>query len=200
VPLAEKEEVRGMSSEATAALYGALAGGVIAIVGVALATVGVLVGVLIERRLRENKKVRCVASGWEMTEAEPLGWAACSFEVELFNERPSPTGLRGVCVEFLRDGGQPTVGRLRLPASTEVLGVLNLPPQQWVRMSLHAFFEGQEARSLTDFQRADFVGYFPDGRVFRRKIVERKNFVAGLKKKHASRKNYVPWWRRSIAG
>src|SRR5215210_1302447 len=188
-----------MSPEATAAIYGALAGGFVAIAGGVIATLGILVGMFIKRRFKERKRVRCVVSEWDMTEFEPLGWAACSFEVELFNEKLAPTGLRGVCVEFLRDGEKPAVGRLREPASTEALGVLNLPSQRWVRSTLHAFFEGAETRDIEGFQRADFVGYFPDGKEFRRKIVVRKNFVVARKKKNSSRKDYAPWWHKLYA-
>ena len=185
-----------MSPEVTAAVYGALAGGAVTLAGGGLATLGILAGMYIKRRLKERKRVRCVVSEWDMTEVEPLGWAACSFDVELFNEKSLPTGLRGVCVEFLRDGGPPTVGRLREVASTEVLGVLNLPPQRWVRTTLHAFFEGEETRDIEGFQRADFVGYYPDGKEFRRKIVVRKNFGTARKKQHSIRKDYAPWWRK----
>jgi hypothetical protein len=185
-----------MSPEATAAIYGALAGGFVAISGGVLATLTILVGMFIKRRFKERKRVRCVVSEWDMTEVEPLGWAACSFEVELFNEKLSPTGLRGVRVEFLRDGEPPTAGHLRESASTEVLGVLNLPPQRWVRATLHAFFEGEEMRDIEGFRQADFVGYFPDGKEFRRKIVVRKTFGVARKKKHSTRKDYAPWWRK----
>lgn len=188
-----------MSPEVTAALYGALAGGAVAVVGGIFAVMGILVVMFARRRLKERKMVRCVVSEWDMTEVEPLGWAACSFEVEMFNEKASPTGLRGVCVEFLRDGKRAAVGRLRKPASTEVLGVLNLPPQQWVRMTLHAFFEGKETRDLEGFQRADFVGHFSDGKEFRRKIMVRKNFGIARKKKHSTRKDYTPWWSKMYA-
>lgn len=188
-----------MSPEATMTLYGVLAGGAIAMSGGVLATLGILVGMFIQRRRREHKEVRCVVSGWDLTEAMPLGWAACSFEVELFNEEISPTGLRGVRVEFIGNGERPAVGRLRLPASTEVLGVMNLPPQRWERATLHAFFEGEEARELVGFRRADFVGYFPSGKEFRRKIVERKNFVAARKKGHIGQRVYAPWWSKTAA-
>lgn len=199
MPGVPEEVVRRMSPEATTALYGALAGGAIAMGGAVLAALGVLVGMFVQRKRRERKEVRCVLSGWDMTEAAPLGWAACSFEVEMFNEETSPTGLRGVRVEFVGNGDVPVVGRLRLPASTEVLGVMNLPPQRWERATLHAFFEGEDARGISGFRRADFVGQFPNGAEFRCKIVERKDFVAARKKGNFSRKVYAPWWRRSVA-
>lgn len=193
------EVVRGMSPETVTVLYGVLAGGAIAMGGGVLAALGILVGMAVQRRRRERKEVRCVVSGWDMTEAAPLGWAACSFEIEMFNEETSPTGLRGVRVEFVEDGSVPVTGRLRLPASTEVLGVMNLPPQRWERATLHAFFEGEDARGVAGFRRADFVGQFPNGAEFRRKIVERKDFVAARKKGNLGRKVYAPWWRRSVA-
>ncbi len=183
-----------MSPEVVSALYGALAGGIVAITGV-------LAGMFAERRLRGRRKVRCVIWGWKTTvrEAGPLSRAVCSFEVDLFNERSSPTGLRSVSVALLRDGEQRAVARLRAADSDEELGVLNLPPQQWVHTGLYAFFEGEVAQELVNFRQADFVGYFPDGKEFRRKIIVRKNFVVTRKKKHSTRKDYAPWWRKMTA-
>ena len=183
-----------MSSEAATAIYGALVGGV-------LGMVGVLVGMLVERHLRERGQVRCVISNWELTAAgsRPLGQekAVCSFEVDLFNEKPSATGLRDVSVVFLREDGEgQMIGPLRSSDSDEEVGVLNLPPRRWMRGSLYALFEGEEAREISGFREAYFVGYFPDGSGFRQRIVERKDFVATRKRKHAVRKEYTYWWRR----
>ena len=91
------------------------------------------------------------------------GKVVCSFEVDLFNERALATGLRGVCVEFLREDEQRVVGRLWTSESDEEVGVLNLPPRRWVSASAYAVFEGEDAPKLSGFRRADFVGYFPGG-------------------------------------
>ncbi len=187
-----------MSPEVSAALYGALAGGIVAIASGVLVALGIVGARFVHHRLRERKKVRCVISGWETTvrETRSVSQAVCSFEVELFNERPSPTGLRGLCVEVSQDDAQGAVGRLRAAASDEELRVLNLPPRQWLHKSLYTLLEGEEAQKLKDLRWADFVGNFPNNKTFRQRIVERKDFVTAPKKKHAIRKDYTPWWRR----
>jgi hypothetical protein len=187
-----------VSPEVSAALYGALAGGVVAIASGVLVAIGILGSMFVQRRLRARKKVHCVISGWEtaVRETGSLSQAVCSFEVDLFNERFSPTGLRALSVEVFRDGEQPAVGRLRTMASDEELWVLNLPPRQWLHKSMYALLEGEEVHKLKDLRWADFVGYFPDDKAFRQRIVERKDFVAAPKKDHAIRKDYTPWWRR----
>ncbi len=78
---------------------------------------------------------------------------------------------------LFQDGEQRAVARLGAADSDEELGVLNLPPQQWVHARLYAFFEGEAAQELVNFRQADFVGYFPDGGTFRRKIAERKEYA-----------------------
>ena len=191
-----------MGSEAAAAMYGALVGGMIALAAAVLGAAGVLVGRYVTRRLQERRtKLHCVLWGWEMTEADALGRAVCSFRVDLFSERPLATGLRGICVEFIRQDEQQMFGRLWTADSDEELGVLNLPPRRWVSASVYAFLEGEERSKLSGFRRADFVGYFPNGGEFRRRIVERKDFVASRKRAVDNRKSYThPWWRRVLGG
>ena len=60
-----------MNPEVSAALYGALAGGVVAIASGVLVAVGILGGMFVQRRLRARKKVRCVISGWERRYGRP---------------------------------------------------------------------------------------------------------------------------------
>jgi hypothetical protein len=88
-----------------------------------------------------------------MTEVEPLGWAACSFEIEMFNEKSGTDGVarrpRGVSP----DGKPPAVGRSGKSAFDRSIGVLNLPSQRWVRATLHAFFEGKETAGISRVSR-----------------------------------------------
>ena len=173
-----------MSPEITAAVYGGLVGGVIAMIGV-------LLGVLVERQLQWRGKVRCVVSDWNLSflQAGELNQAMCSFEVNLFNEKPLATGLRDVRVVFVWDDGEEIVGRLRDVLLREGV-TLNLPPREWVQASLHGRFDDQEARKLHSFRRAEFVGYLPDGRAFRQRIIGRKDFVVRRKRLFSSRKDY----------
>ncbi len=173
-----------MTPEITAALYGGISGGV-------LAMLGVLVGVFLERQLQWRGKVRCVVSDWDLSfqHAGELTQATCSFEVDLFNEQPLATGLRDVRVVFIKDDGQEIVGRLRDVLLREGVTV-NLPPREWVHASLHGRFDDREARKLENFRRAEFVGYLPDGRAFRQGIVGRKDFMARRKRLFPGRKDY----------
>ncbi len=183
-----------MSPQAAAAIYGSLVGGV-------LAMVGVLAGMLLERRLQRQGKVRCVVSDWELTEVGALKQAFCSFEVYLFNERLLATGLRDVSVAFYRDGEQGRVYLLKDRASSESLKVLDLPPRRWVHVRPYAMFEGKEAQTLAGLRRVELVGCLPNGSKFRQTILARENFVATRSEPVGSRKDYTrPWWHRRSGG
>ena len=110
-----------MTTQAVAAIYGSLVGGV-------LAMIGVLAGMALERRLQSRGKLRCIVSDWELMDVGSLGQAFCSFEVYLFNERILATGLRDVSVVFYRDGEQGWGYLLKDRASSERLRVIDLPP------------------------------------------------------------------------
>ena len=173
-----------MSPEITAALFGGISGGV-------LAMLGVLAGVFLERQLQWRGKVRCVVSDWDLSfqQAGELSQATCSFEVNLFNEQPLATGLRDVRVVFVRDNGEEIIGRLRDVLLREGVTV-NLPPREWVHANLHGRFDDREARKLESFRRAEFLGYLPDGREFRQRIIGRKDFMARRKRLFPGRKDY----------
>ena len=57
--------------------------------------------------------------------------------------------------------------------------------------SVYALLEGEAVRDASGFRRVHFVGEFPDGTTFERKIVERQYFVAARKRTGDARKDYV---------
>jgi hypothetical protein len=144
-------------------------------VGGAIGVVGVLVGLLVGRRLREMPRVRCVASDWDLKiygKTGPLGRAVCSFEIDLFNEG-LPTGLRGPSVVFYGEAGRRAAAeRFSDSVSRRYLWTLDLPSRRWVHASVYALLEGEAVRDASGFRRVHLVGEFPDGTTFERKIVE----------------------------
>jgi hypothetical protein len=163
-------------------------------VGGAIGVAGVLVGLMVGRRLREMPRVRCVASDWDLKiygETGPLGRAVCSFEIDLFNEGLA-TGLRDPSVVFYReDGRRTTAQRLSDSVSRRDLWTLDLPSRRWAHASVYALLEGEAVRDASEFRRVHLVGEFPDGRTFERKIVERQNFIASRKRSGDARKDYL---------
>ena len=155
--------------------------------------VGVLLGLLAARRLREQARVRCVATDWrlEFQKSGALHQAECSFELDLFNETLLATGLRGVSVALYGEDDKVAIGRLKDPTSKKTLWTIDLASRRWTHISAYALFEDEEARMLSGFRRADLLGRFPDGRVFKLTIVERGDFVASPKKVVPSRQEYV---------
>lgn len=182
-----------MSTVITAAVCGAIVGGL-------LAMAGVVAGMTIERRLQWRGKVECVVSNWDLNfqQAGALSQAMCSFDVDLFNEQPFATGIRDVRVVFVRNDGEEVIGKLRDVLLREGV-ILNLPSRQWFHASLHGRFDDHDTRRLRDFRRVEFLGYFPDGREFRQRIIGRKDFVARRKRLFSRRKDYQPgkMWRGS---
>ena len=154
---------------------------------------GMLLGVLVARRLREHPRVRCVATDWqlEFQKSGELHEAVCTFELDLFNETQLATGLRGVSVALYGEDEKAAVERLRDPTSKEPLWTIDLPSRRWTHASAYVVFEDEEARMLSGFRRADLLGRFPDGKVFKLTIVERRDFVASPKKAVSDRQDYV---------
>lgn len=153
---------------------------------------GTLAGLLIGRRFRELPRVRCVVTDWKLAfdKVGPTPRAVCSFEMDLFNEGQLATGVRGISVS-LRVEERTLVERLMDAASREPLWTIDLPPRRWAHASAYAVLEGEEARELEGFCRANLIGRFPDGTAFELKIVERKDFVASPKKATSDRHDYL---------
>ncbi len=185
----ESSGVQYVSPEVATVLF-VLAG---CAVGGGIGVAGVLLGLLAARRLRERARVRCVATDWqlEFQKSEAQHEAVCSFELDLFNETQLATGLRGVSVALYGEDDKMAIGRLRDPTSKEPVWTIDLPSRRWTHASAYVAFEGEEARMLSGFRRADLLGRFPDGRVFKLTIVERRDFVASPKKVAPNRQEYV---------
>jgi hypothetical protein len=179
-----------VSPEVTTVVLLVLAG---CAVGGGIGVVGMLLGLLAARRLSERARVRCVATDWqlEFQKRGELHEAVCSFELDLFNEAQLATGLRGVSVALYGEEDKVAIGRLRDPTSKKPLWTIDLPSRRWTHASAYALFEDEEARMLSGFRRADLLGRFPDDRVFKLTIVERRDFVASPKKVVPSRQEYV---------
>jgi len=90
-----------------------------------------------------------------------------------------------------RDDGRVLRSHLRPSASDGPLGALELQPWQVVYVSVYALFEGEEARKVSGFRRADLVGLVAGGETFEWKIAARENFVAGWKRPGSERKDFV---------
>ena len=161
---------------------------------IVLAVLLLLTVLFVTLRLQKRARVRCVVWDWELILREdgPDEHAMFSFECYLLNDGRLPTSLSGVYVLFVRDGAREVAGRLMdLFSGEELRRVLDLPPGQGMRLSLYATFDGEEAREVSDFRWADLVGRLPNGRIFRRKIAGREDFVVGHKRVGAGRKNFA---------
>jgi hypothetical protein len=179
-----------VSPEVTTVVVFALIG---CLVGGGIGVAGMLLGLLAARRLREHARVRCVASDWqlEFKKTGALREAVCSFELDLFNEAQLATGLRGVSVALYEEDEKVAIERLRDPTSKEPLWTIDLPSRRWTHASAYVLFEDEEAQMLSGFRRADLLGRFPDGRVFKLTIVERRDFVASPKRIVPDRQEYA---------
>lgn len=159
--------------------------------------VGVLVGLFAERVLQRYGKLRCeigeLRLSGEQSPAEyvtvtglpippsvieQVRFMTYSFTVKLFNEKDVNSGLRDVAIVFhLSDGRRmvrtspdlSTRRQVEEGTVTEPLEVINLPSRQWVSLDLFGTISA-DMEFLAQAERAEFRGYFPTGRVFRREI------------------------------
>ena len=182
-----------MSPELTKDVYFALA----IVLGVLL----LLTVIFVILRLQKRARVRCVVWDWELMSQEdgPDEQVMFLFECYLLNDGSLRTSLSDIYLVFVRDGAREVAGPLmELFSSEELQPVLDLPPGQGVRLSLYSTFEGEEGRKVSGFRRAYLVARLPNGRIFRRRIAGREDFVVGHKRVGASRKNFVGSPKRRV--
>lgn len=177
----------GVSPEVIAALAGAL--------------VGVVGGIVANHFVRHLGRVRSYPSGWEKnffwsspndygeygeieeTDLESADAAAValvySFDLDLFNGKDIPTGLRDLTVTLICKDGKLSskpedrdtrrveeVGRgfgmgPGSIISYEEMSVINLPPRQWVHKEFQGRFEPKEGVTISEWQRAELVAKWP---------------------------------------
>ncbi len=165
-----------MSDELIAALAGAF--------------VGIIGGIVGNRFVASLGRLWCEPSGWKMkfvgqdgelgvdraTEARYVNYF---FDLDLFNGRDMPTGLRNLKVALIcpdgellsepidrasrsveRVGGFGEIGG-RARVHYEELSVINLPPREWVRKEFRGSFHDLEGVNVSKWNRADLVGEWP---------------------------------------
>jgi hypothetical protein len=102
----------------------------------------------------------------------------CFLKVTLFNEKEVRTGLQDVVVAFERKRPMEKTlldkstqrNTTQLLQTTDTLEAVNLPSREWITFSLVGDLELEEARKLTECDRAWLRGYFPGGRRFNKRV------------------------------
>lgn len=127
-----------------------------------------------------------------------------SFSLDMFNGREIPTGLRDISVVLVCEGGQlvnepDDLGTRTLYASNpgfppgyryDKVGVINLPPREWVHKELQGEFRTEGEIKVETWQKAILVGKWPS--------LLRKDFTKhiAVRERAADR----TWWRRRLRG
>lgn len=139
-----EETVQGIS-DAQAALYGGLGGGLL---GGVFALLGVLIGLYGSRALRHFGEVECIPRLWKIewwfsgrgagpdtrsfvsvstsSEARTAMRAQCQFKAEFFNEKEVPAGVTGMSLVFLKEGKPEVVHSLMAPNIQEYEGGMSI--------------------------------------------------------------------------
>ena len=179
-----------------------------------LAILGTLLGVVVERLLRPMGRVTCEAEAsyldfvgspedtggvsrrpwYELDEQADLHSLLYGVDIDFYNGKDAPTGLRDVRVELVLDGGKRFVDRPSDMSSTttpiaqrrtgtiyDKLEVVNLPPRQFVHEELSGSF-GKAASEACKNRgwRIEFVAQRP-----KRPLLWRKTYRTTITKPQA---------------
>lgn len=180
-----------------------IVGGVIAIVA---AAIGAILGAFLPRWAAKVGRLRCnatvsnsVAMGANGTIEEnpslPVNLEAVGsvadvtfwINVDIFNEKDTPTGLRDLSVVFRGEDGtsiqQPVYKKVVHYSGEEArqhnrppeqVSVVNLAPGEWMHLELMSGFEPEvlekERERIERCSYAEFQGKYPNGRIFRARI------------------------------
>jgi hypothetical protein len=115
---------------------------------------------------------------------EAVEWLDFTVSIQFFNEKEVKTGLRDVAIIFKSRNKKSQV-RILAPVSAITratgtslerhrLDVINLPSREWLSLeiggSFHDSVSQEQILAFSEIDGAEFRGYFPDGREFRRKL------------------------------
>jgi hypothetical protein len=114
---------------------------------------------------------------------EAVEWLDFTVSIQFFNEKEVKTGLRDVAIIFKSRKKSQMEILAPVSAITRVTGasperhrldVLNLPSREWLSLeiggSFHDSVSQEQILAFSEIDGAEFRGYFPDGREFRRKL------------------------------
>jgi len=115
---------------------------------------------------------------------EAVEWLDFTVSIQFFNEKEVKTGLRDVAVIFKSRNKKSQVKILapvsaitRAPGTSPErhrLDVINLPSREWLSLEIgggfHDSVSQEQILAFSEIDGAEFRGYFPDGREFRRKL------------------------------
>ena len=190
-------------SGAEAALYGAIIAGAFTLLGVVIERVLRLTGFLRFETSEWETRFTAARNDWgEFEEIRPEEAATSAqrveftFDVDLFNGKEVPTGLRDIKVELVRKEGESLTsrtedrqsGRRERPhqaISYSKVYVINLAPRQFLRMELQGEFDRAGVLALASqmWRRIEFVGERPmrpilgvlGSKTYRKTITDPKN-------------------------
>jgi len=181
---------------------------------------GVLAGLVGERLLRVLGRLWCEPSGWELrfvdynpesprygdTDLPPEEASAVEYSVQLdlFNGKEIPVGLRNIEVVLAYEGGElrdrprdRTTFRVEHGAvASNAVDVINIPPRQFVHKELAGSLgkEGAAVFASGRVRRVEFAGKRPRRPILG--ILGSKTYRKVVDKGPSER----PWWRRVFGG
>ncbi len=151
-----------LSSEALAAVYGGVVGGVLGITGA-------LMGAVVQNRLKRVGKVRgqivSMGSGGSPNSDEVTLHA----EVWFYNEEEVSIGIRDIIVRYYRRGEAVGALPLRYEGETETIRSLDLPPRKWVRLKVEQAVAGEQGRDMQRSEELEIYWVYASGKVETRK-------------------------------
>jgi hypothetical protein len=147
------------------------------ITGIVGTLFGAFAGAYLQHHFQRQGRILLHANNWRSSTsaADPSGGTLhiapnrgfgvkFQFSIEAFNERALATGIRGLRVRYLKADGKRAYEVTDLFGDDGAVHVLNLPPGQWVHMSLRGVVKDYSTSELDACRRAELVYLDPSGK------------------------------------